>query len=104
MAIGTQGVGTTRDASDLVIPIPPTRYETMPGDPSSAPPPYSSLFDDVLIQGTIFKRTDVIRQAAESPLLPRLGQEDPANGWLGRFATPDTIPEARGGAIVSNFI
>ncbi len=87
-----------------VVPPPVTRYAARPDAPPFAPPPYSSVFDDVQTQIDLFLRTDRIRQAAEHPLMLESGKTFPVNGKSGRFGSPDTIPEARGGRVVAELI
>jgi hypothetical protein len=87
-----------------VVPLPVTRYEARPDASPFAPPPYSSLFDDMQTHIDLFLRTDRIRQAAEHPLVLKAGQSFPVNGQSGRFGSPATIPEARGGRVVAELV
>ena len=81
-----------------VVPLPETRFVSSPTDlPLQVP--YTSLIEDAFIDNAVHLYNDRIRQSALHPVKLHAGQSAPANGGLGRFATPQP-PEIIGGGLV----
>ena len=103
----------------LAVPIPTTRHVVEHDAPPLAPPPYTSIFDDVFMQINLFKRQEKIRAAALFPVRLKAGQQLPPGGALGLHATPReqnlsllgadlgyhpihlTVPEAHSGSLLA---
>lgn len=91
-------------ASKPLIVLQETRFEASDFDSPCAPPPYSSMIDDVFTDIRIHKRKDELRQIALSPIRLKAGQSELPCGGLGRHAVPVSLPELRGGRILSGSV
>jgi hypothetical protein len=70
----------------------------------SAAPPYSSLISDALRDICIHKYKDKLRLIALHQVKLKAGQSALPNGGLGRDFLPPSVPEMRGGKILSGSI
>jgi len=81
------------------------RLPALPESPAyphpSAAPPYSSLISDVLRDICIHKYKDKLRLIALHQVKLKAGQSALPNGGLGRDFLPPSVPEMRGGKILS---
>lgn len=85
------------------ISIPGTRFNAYEMDLPFLPPPYTSMIDDVMIQNTLHKYKDNLRQIAMHPVKLQAGQSNLPAGELGRPAAPlpVLVPEMLGGRLLT---
>ncbi len=81
------------------LQLPETRFYALPLDPPTSPPPYSSVWEDVLQQIELFKAADGLREVARFPFTLHAGETPPQNGSFGMHTEPRPYPELLGGAI-----
>lgn len=82
--------------------MPDVRTERDPlHDPPSAPPPYTSLLDDVAAQGEDMIEKTNRRWAAGFPARIRAGQSLAGTGTLGLRVSPLCMPEQIRGRMVA---
>lgn len=84
------------------IELPQTRFTASQLDPPYWPPPYTSVFDDVLLQRQYYLHKNEVRQTAMHPVMLKAGQSQFPNGELGRPAARDPIllPELLSGRLL----
>ena len=81
--------------------MPVVRMVEHYSDPPSSAPPFSSMYDQTLEMGHLFKRQDTVRNNVRFFIHLKAGQSIAPNGDLGREFTPP-IPEALGGRVYSS--
>lgn len=85
------------------VSIPSTRFTAHEMDLPFLPPAYTSIIDDVMIQNTLHKYNDKLRQIALHPVKLQAGQSNLPAGELGRPAAPlpVLVPEMLGGRLLT---
>lgn len=86
----------------LPIPLPETRFVAYSLEPPYFPPPYSSVFDDVMAQNAKHIADNRLRRAALRPVTLQAGKAPMPGGELGRPAArhPVMLPELPGGRLL----
>lgn len=83
--------------------MPVVRMVEHYSDPPSSPPPYTSLYKDVLTQNYLHKRDNQIKSDALFPFRLRAGQKTPPTGNCAT-STPPPLPEIGSGRIYSTSV